>query len=177
MTTVATTAPHLLARRVAGSPLAWSRDLALVGGVTSTLAPLAAGNMAPAGYWQVAALTGLLTGALLGLAMPALVDAVRGRVPLLLLVLASPLVGLAWGATAGGLAGLPFGEANVLLGTAAGGAAGFIQLGWLWFPYLFQSVRRGRTWPILLTSLLTLPVATLLAIQAGFIVAFSGLIG
>lgn len=171
MTTAARTHPALLAPRVAGRPLAWARDMAFVGATTSAFAPWAAGNLAPSGYWQVSAVVGLVTGALLGLAMPALIDLVRGRVPLLLLVLGSVLLGAAWGGLTGGLAGLAFGGISAQLGVVAGAAAGGFQLGWFWFPYTFQSVRGGRTWPLLLTSLLTLPVATAAAVYTTLFLA------
>ena len=90
-------ATGLLRERVAGRPLAWSRDMALVGGLTSGFAPFAAGSLAPSGYAPTALVLGLLSGALLGLCMPALLEQVRGRVPLAGLLLLSPVAGFAWG--------------------------------------------------------------------------------
>ena len=160
-------ATGLLRERVAGRPLAWSRDMALVGGLTSGFAPFAAGSLAPSGYAPTALVLWLVTGALLGLCMPALLEQVRGRVPLAGLLLLSPVAGFAWGALAGGLAGLPFGSSSAILGFFCGGATGAVQLGWFWFPYTFQSVRRGRTWPVVASTLLSLPVATLVGVMTG----------
>ena len=122
-------ATGLLRERVAGRPLAWSRDIALVGGLTSGFAPFAAGSLAPSGYAPTALVLGLVTGALLGLCMPALLEQVRGRAPLAGLLLLSPVAGFAWGALAGGLAGLPFGSSSAILGFCCGWVCFFC----LWF--------------------------------------------
>jgi hypothetical protein len=165
-----TLAPH----PVTGSPLRWARDMALVGGGTSAFVPALVSGLAPDGYPISAALAGVVTGALLGLAMPTLLDVVRGKVPLPMLLLCSVGLGAAWGGVAGALAGLPFGAGNAALGLVAGSIAGAAQFGWWWFPYTFQTVRRGRTWPLLVASLFTLPLVSALSVWGTMILVLGG---
>lgn len=173
--------PTLAPHPVTGSPLRWARDMALVGGGTSAFVPALVSGLAPPGYPLAAAAAGVVTGALLGLAMPGLLDRVRGRVPLPALLVSSLLLGGAWGGVAGALAGLPFGVNNVVLGLMAGSIAGAAQFGWWWFPYTFQTVRGGRTWPLLVAAIFTLPLVSALsvwgtmAVVFGSGIAFSGL--
>jgi hypothetical protein len=157
-----------IGQRVGGSPAAWSRDLAIVVGATSAFAPAMAAGQLFAGYPISAMCIGAVTGAVLGAAMPALIDLVRGRVPLALVVAASLALGAVWGGLTGMLAGVPFGWDAAALGLAAGGAAGAVQLGGFWFPYTFQSVRGGRTWPVVVGALLVLPVSTAAAVAAAY---------
>ena len=171
--TAASRGTSVLRTRVAGSPLRWSRDLAFVGATTSGFAPLLATDLAPDGYAAVSTLVGLLTGGALGLVMPAALDRVRGRVPLLFLIAMAPLTGLAWGGLTGSLSGLPFGESSAILGLCAGGATGAMQLGWFWFPYTFQSVRRGSTWPVIALSVVALPFVSAAGIMATITVVMS----
>lgn len=163
-------APH----PVTGSPLRWARDMALVGGGTSAFVPALVSGLAPAGYPWVAAAVGLGTGALLGLAMPTLLDLVRGKVPLPVLLLCSVGLGAAWGGVAGALAGVPFGANNAGLGLIAGSIAGAAQFGWWWFPYTFQTVRGGRTWPLLVAAAFALPVVSALSVWGTMAVVFGG---
>lgn len=165
-----TLAPH----PVTGSPLRWARDMALVGGGTSAFVPALVSGLAPSGYPLAAALVGAVTGALLGLAMPTLLDLVRGKVPLPLLLVGSLLLGAAWGGVAGAMAGVPFGAGNAGLGLVAGSIAGAAQFGWWWFPYTFQTVRGGRTWPLLVAAVFTLPVVSALSVWGTMAVVLGG---
>lgn len=151
---VTSLAPH----PVTGHPLAWARDLALLGGGSSAALSLLLVGMVPVGFAPAVAVTAGLSGAALGLAMPTLLDAARGRVPLWLLAAAAPAVGGLWGGLAGAAAGLVVGGTAPALGAVAGAVAGAGQLGWFWFPYTFQTVRGGRTWPLLALAAVALPV-------------------
>lgn len=146
-----------LSRRT-GSPLAWARDLGLIGGVTSYVLPSMMGPIPPAGFAGWAGGLGALGGVLLGLAAPALLDLVRGRVAIRWLVLLAPLVGAAWGGSAGALAGLLTDPGSEILGLLAGGIAGAMQLGVWWFPYTFQTVRGARSWPVVVGALVVSPL-------------------
>jgi len=164
---------------VVGEPRTWSRDLALVGFVTGFAAPAACfGWFVSPAFCVLAAPVGGAIGALLGRAMPGLLDRVRGRVPIaLLLVILGPVLGALWGGMTGLGAGLAaqawyalvggtpalFGPELPVVGAAYGTAAGAVQLGWFWFPYTFQTVRRGRRWPVLAAAMLLAP-ATAFAI-------------
>lgn len=146
--------------RVTGHAGDWSRDLALVGGVTGATAP--AFMVFDPLYCLIAGIVGAVSGAALGLVLWRGLDAVRGVVPIPLLLLAVPLVGLGWGGLSGSVAGLiaaPVGtpEDSAGLGLGFGAVAAVLQLGWLWFPYTVQSVRRGWRWPLLLLACLVAP--------------------
>ena len=149
---------------ITGCPLLWCRDMALVGGATSATVPALVHEFTPSGYPLMAAVIGVVTGALLGLAMPRLLDRVRGRISLPILVLGSVMLGCFWGGATGALAGAPFGIPYVVLGLVAGGLAGAAQFGWWWFPYTVQTVRGGRTWPMLVAAVLALPFVTVVSI-------------
>jgi hypothetical protein len=148
----------IVATRVTGRPAAWARDMALVGGLTSAILPTMLSGVSPSMFGLYAGIAGAITGALLGAAMPAVLDRARRHVPLWALLMAGPLVGCAWGALAGGLGSLPFSGDTLALALISGGIAGALQFGWWWFPYTFQTVRGGRTWPVMLASFLALPV-------------------
>ena len=149
---------EVIARRITGRPLEWARDMALVGGITSATLPALLSNVAPTNFAIYAGIAGTLTGALFGALMPAALDRLRNRVPLWALLMAGPVIGCAWGGLAGALASLPFSSDTLRLGVLAGAIAGGLQFGWWWFPYTFQTVRGRRTWPVMLTAAVVLPL-------------------
>ncbi len=85
------------------------------------------------------------------------------------MLLGFPL-GFVWGAVTGGsgalmaqamglTASMVFGGPELLvLMTGVAGLAGALQFGLLWFPYTFQTVRRGRRWPLVVGAVLVTPV-------------------
>ena len=92
---------------VTGQPRVWARDMAIVGGVTSLLAPLPATILgATAGFIAVSAVTGALTGAGMGAAMPGLLERLRGRLPIPCLLALGPIPGAVWGGVVGSVGGL-----------------------------------------------------------------------
>lgn len=159
-------------QRVTGEPRLWGRDMAYLGGVTSLVCTGMGMTFSVSPQYVLAATAaGALTGGALGLAAPALLDQVRGRLPLAALVaVAGPLAGAAWGGLTGaiawGLAGGSPGMTGYSLGMSVTVAAiaGAIQLGWSWFPYTFQTVRREPRWPALLASTLLTPFVGIAAV-------------
>ena len=157
--------------RVTGAETHWSRDFALIGGVTSLVAPALAMPLGVSAlYVAAAALTGLLSGGLLGAAMPRMLDGMRGRVPLgVIFGLGGPVLGALWGASVGSVAYLVGHDFNILLSVGCASLAGAIQFGLCWFPYTFQTVRGGPRWPVVLAACLATPlvgIATVLAVFA-----------
>jgi len=148
-------------RPITGSPLAWARDLALLGGGSSFALSMLFTGMVPAGFPLAVGLVTGVTGGLVGLATPAALDAVRGRLSLRVLGLLAPIAGALWGGAAGATAAAVSGTAAWPLGLIAGAVAGGLQLGWFWLPYTVQTVRGGRTWPILVAATLALPLVAL----------------
>ena len=133
--------------RVTGRSLPWARDLALVAGASAGLAPLAIFGLGS--FALSATVVGVVSGGLIGLGAPRLLDAVRGRLPLTVLATLGLGIGALWGAGIGAVAGA---AEQTILGpsttTWAAALIGAVQLGVFWFPYTFQTVLRGRTWPI-----------------------------
>ena len=152
---------------VTGQPQVWARDMAIVGGVTSLLAPLPAialGSNAP--FIVITAVTGCLTGAALGTAMPGLLERVRGRVPLAVLMALGPLPGAVWGGVVGTMGGAFSGVmVPMWLCMIAASLAGAIQFGLFWFPYTFQTVRGARCWPVVLGACLATPIIGLITVM------------
>jgi hypothetical protein len=167
---------------ITGSPTAWARDLALLGGGTSLLLSMVLTGMVSSGAFPIwVGLASAAAGGSVGMVTPWVLDAVRGRVPLFVMALLAPVAGAVWGGGAGAVAGSIVGGENALLGLIAGAIAGGFQLGWWWFPYTVQTVRGGRTWLVMLGALAMLPVVawvtfvgTLLTIS--FLGAASGLV-
>lgn len=146
-------APH----PITGRPTAWARDLALLGGVSSFALSMLFTGMVPAGFPAAVGLVTGATGALVGLATPAALDRLRGRVSLWVLALLAPLAGAAWGGAAGAAAASLSNSAPWPLSLVAGALAGGLQLGWFWLPYTMQTVRGGRTWPVMVAAVFALP--------------------
>ena len=161
---------------ITGRPDRWARDLAAVGACTSAVAPALVMGLSV--YTLIAAVVGAVTGAALGASMPALLDRVRGRVPIPALLLAGPALGAVWGGAVGGAASLALLDVTInngfhmtpnglfLLSVLTAAIGGALQFGLFWFPYTFQTVRGGRTWPVVLGACLMTPVvgaATIIA--------------
>ena len=160
---------------VTGVPMVWARDFALIGGVTSLVAPLLGmGFGVSAAYVATATAAGAATGGALGAAMPTLLERVRGRVPLWVLALLGPVLGAAWGATVGATADVLSGTGMLQLSLITAGTAGAVQLGLTWFPYTFQTVRGGRRWPVVLGAMFVAPLAAFISIIAAISAATGG---
>ncbi len=155
---------HDPARTGDGQALAWARDFAIVGGVSSFLTPfIMAGEFLGARYLVFAAAGGIVGGFVLGLLFAYLTGASRAdarKVPLWVVALAAPLLGGLWGASVGFVAALGLGRGGwdaVYLSMYLAAIAGALQLGWFWVGYLFARVRRHPTWPVVVAACL-LPV-------------------
>ena len=164
---------------VTGQPRVWARDMAIVGGVTSLLAPLPAILLgATAGFIVVSSVTGSLTGAAMGAAMPGLLERLRGRLPIPLLLVMGPIPGAVWGGVVGLMGGLLSGVSVPLtVCVAAAAVAGAIQFGLFWLPYTVQTVRRGSLWPVVLGACLATPligiatIMTVLSVLSPFLIS------
>ena len=159
---------------VVGDTRTWSRDLALVGGVTGFAAPTAMfGWLVSPAFCVAAGPAGAAIGWALGRFIPWLLERVRGRVPIpVLLLLLGPALGAFWGGGTGLVAGLLaelwyastgsepalFAGTLPILGASFGLVAGAVQLGWFWFPYTFQTVRRAPRWPVMALAMLLAPL-------------------
>ena len=157
-----TTAPTRTApAQITGSAKNWALDLAIVGGISSFVAPMSLVLFSPAIYLLepllafavVASVVGSASGAALGLVMPSYLNLVRKRVPLPLLVVGHPIIGALWGGLAGLVAatftvGLWFAVFPTLLAAMVGA----LQFGWLWLPYTIQTVMGGMRWPLVALS-------------------------
>jgi hypothetical protein len=148
----------LTTARIPGSPARWARDGALFGTITCVVVPGCLVGIVGLPYVAAAGALGAVTGGLLGLAAPTLLDALRGQLPLALMLSLAPVFGAAWGGAVALVAGLAVDHPMWWLGLVSGGVAGAVQVGLWWFPYTFQSVRRGRTWPVLVGAAFTAPV-------------------
>ncbi len=159
---------HVPTRRVTGDAARWARDFALLGAFSGGGAILGFFGSVDAGLAVTAAVTGMATGAVLGAAMPSVLDVVRKRLPIKVLMFLGLPVGAVWGATTGvsamALAGNPqtFGGGvpmDMLFTVMAlvAGLAGALMFGAVWFPYTFQTVRGGRTWPVVAGACLLTP--------------------
>ena len=143
-----------------GAPLAWARDLALVGAVTT----LALGAVTPLSWWTVlaAASLAMIGGAALGAVVPRLLHRRVRRKPLVLLALAAVGLGACWGGGAGYLAahltGGPWVRTTELAATATAA-----QLGWLWLPLVLRRARGRSTVAYVLAACAAAPVASYLA--------------
>jgi len=140
--------------------------MAIVGGVTSFLAPLPAivlGATAP--FIGVSAMTGCLTGAVLGAAMPGILERLRGRIPLAGLMALGPIPGAVWGGVVGAV-GFAFSGVTVplVLCVLAASLAGAIQFGLFWLPYTVQTVRGGPLWPVVLGACMATPIIGIVTI-------------
>lgn len=143
-----------------GQPRTWARDMAIVGGVTSLLAPVPALLLgATVSFLGVSAVAGCLSGAALGAAMPGLLDRLRGRLPLHCLMLLGPIPGALWGGVVGTV-GFAFSGVTVplLLCVLAGSLAGAIQFGLFWLPYTVQTVRGAPQWPVVVGACMATPL-------------------
>ena len=166
--------------RVTGVPALWARDMAIVGGVTSGIAPMPALALgATAGFIGGTAVAGALTGAALGAMMPVALERLRGRLPLSVLMVLGPLPGALWGALVGTagfyLSGISSTPLVLCVGCAA--LAGAIQFGLFWFPYTFQTVRDGRRWPVVLGACLGAPLIGVLTVVLTIVGIKSNIIG
>ncbi|MFT5679110.1 MAG: hypothetical protein ACI8RZ_000014 [Myxococcota bacterium] len=152
--------------QVTGRPAHWARDMAIVGGVTASLAPLPALALgATAAFIGGTAVTGAVTGAALGAVMPGVLERVRGRLPLPVLMVLGPIPGALWGGIVGAvgfaLSGVGVPLALCVLCAALAGA---VQFGLFWFPYTFQTVRGARRWPVVLGACAVTPMIGLLTV-------------
>ena len=174
MTTALTKQSASPPAQITGSAKHWARDMAIVGGVTSFIAPMSALLLSSSAqfmlfdlmlsYAMVASFLGAASGALLGLAMPTYLNLVRKWLPLPVLFVGHPIIGAIWGGTVGLLAAIP--SVGVVLGVLPallGAIVGALQFGWLWFPYTFQTVLDGRRWPLVALSGVVALVAPWLA--------------
>lgn len=153
-----------LPTRVTGSSWAWTRDVAVLGGATGWLAPGAVLSFTDP-IALVGGLVGLATGASLGAMLPRLLEMMRGSLPIPLLLVAGVVGGALWGALVGAVTATVLGTATFAgFGAAAGALTAGLQFGWFWFPYTFQTVRRGRTWPVLAAACGMAPAIGWLAI-------------
>lgn len=145
--------------RRTGHPRQWSRDLGLIGGVTSLAAPSMAvvAGLAPIAYAPIAGIIGASTGAAIGMVMPALLDLCRRRIPIPILWVLGVVLGGCWGAVVGLFAAALVTPQLLLVSVFAAMVGGAMQFGGVWFPYAFQTVRRGRTWPVVLSACLASP--------------------
>ena len=133
----------------------WARDLAIIGGVTSVVAPAFAG-MTILQYLVTAGLTGAATG----LALGALLGGMQARllrVPLWLLVLGALVAGGIWGGATGAAAGasiarLEYGGIYLAFSAICGAICGAAQLGWLYVPYANASATGRSTAPLVLAA-------------------------
>lgn len=130
----------------------WARDLAVIGGVSSFVAPASVGlSDLVSGFAPAAAVAGALVGAGLGAIAPRALSRVRA-IPIPILLIGGLGVGSLWGAAAGLAGAVYFGSFDFLVGFSAlaGGVAGAIQLGWFWLPYVKRRIARRSTWPLVL---------------------------
>jgi hypothetical protein len=155
-------------QRVTGREGDWARELALIGGTTSLVAPaMAIPLMVSPWFALVAGLVGAVSGAMLGATMPTVLDAMRQRVPPGLLLLGfGPVVGAMWGASVGGIAATLVPGHPLELAVASAAIAGALQLGLCWLPYTMLTVLQKRRWPAIVTAIVGTPVVGLLTIVA-----------
>lgn len=131
---------------------AFARDFALVGALSSLLAPaLVVRGAFGLGYLAASTAAGLLFGALVG-ALTATVLGRLGRVPLSLLFLAGPTLGLAWGAAVGASSGLVLPEDWWTVSMAFASVCAAVQFGWFWLPYTVRRVRGKSAWPLVVLA-------------------------
>lgn len=151
---------------VTGEARDWARDMAIVGGVTASLAPLPALALgATVAFIGGTAVTGAVTGAALGAAMPGVLERLRGRLPLSVLMVLGPLPGALWGGTVGAVGFALSGVGTPLaLCVLCAAIAGALQFGLFWFPYTFQTVRGAARWPVVLGACALTPLIGLLTV-------------
>ncbi len=157
--------PPQFPARVTGSPRRWALDFAIIGGVTSVLAPLFAFGSpvfaVAAGFW------GAATGMAIGRLLPETLERVRGRFPIPVLLALGVPIGAVWGGVTGALAGLTLGSADTaLFGAMVASVAGAVQFGWLWFPYTFLTVLNRTTIPVVAAACVVAPTLGWLGIMA-----------
>ena len=145
-----------------GSPLAWGRDLAVLGAVSGVSASAGVGIM-DGGFLSAASLAGLLCGFFLGLEMPYFLESARRRLSLSAIAVRCIAVGGATGAFMGLLSAHSVGE--VFVGPfAVAGIAGALQFGWFWLPYTVLTVLGRRTWPVVVAACVMSPLLGALAL-------------
>ena len=146
-----------------GNPLVWARDFAIVGAVSSFLAPwLVVQQAFGLTYLGASAAMGGLFGGVLGLALPRILTKL-GKIPFwALLFTLGPALGLLWGAAVGASSGQVLGEDLWVLSTMFAAPAAAAQLAWMWLPYTVLRAKGKRTWP-LIGFACAMPVAGLVA--------------
>jgi hypothetical protein len=169
-------APRALPAPLTGAPATWSRDWAIVGGVTGYLAPAGAMFGATAHPWLVACTaTFVLGGAILGQIVPRLLERSRGRVPLTVVGVVLPptlvLLGMLWAGLAAAWVGAPVGPAAIFGAVAAG-----FQVGVFWLPYTVAAVLDRPRWPVVIAACMVAPLLGFVArvIFAWLYVTFTG---
>lgn len=145
-----------------GRAAEWARDLALVGGVTATIAPLLTLDARHAVRFAPAAvIVAVATGLALGRVAPSLFSRHVRRLPIPLLLGAGFGLGAFWGAAAG-LAGALASGLTPGYWTGVAGRCGAMVLGILWLPYLLAHVRGRATWPLVALACVLGPSAAAL---------------
>lgn len=147
-----------------GNPLVWARDFAVVGAVSSFLAPwLVVQEAFGMTYLVASAAMGGVFGAVLGLALPRILTKL-GKIPFwALLFTLGPALGLLWGAAVGASSGQVLEHDMWVLSTMFAAPAAAAQLAWMWLPYTVLRARGKRTWPLIAFAC-ALPVAGLVAL-------------
>lgn len=151
--------------RALGSARRWSSDLALIGAASSFLAPFTIFGWSWVGYPVIAGVLGAVSGGVLGPVLRRLFHGVLGKTKVAPLLIAGLGVGAAWGAfvAAGAAAVLTLLEGSgylfsiIPLAAVCGAAAGAVQLGWFWLPYLLRRAHGRSVWPVLLGASLLAP--------------------
>ncbi len=161
-----------------GSARSWSRDLAIVGGLSSLMATggalLLNVQVVTLGYVLLATLAGTFTGALMGPLNRRLLTRKLGTVKIYKLLALGLLAGGVWGGATGALAGLYFypfrrlGSLAFFASVIVAGAAGALQYFWFWLPYTVRRAKKRSTWPILLSAAVLAPAMGLFGVFAFF---------
>jgi hypothetical protein len=147
-----------------GNPWTWARDFALVGGVSSFLAPyLVVRDHYGMDYIALSTAMGIGFGAVLGLVLPRILTRM-GQIPFwALLFTLGPSLGLLWGAAVGASSGQILKADMWMVSTLFAAPAAAFQFGWLWLPYTVVRAREKRAWPLVAFACV-MPVAGLVAV-------------
>ncbi|MBT3220101.1 MAG: hypothetical protein HN348_13510 [Proteobacteria bacterium] len=133
--------------------LLWIRDWAILGGLTSTLAP-APMMFLGGGIGQfviVAAVAGTLTGALVGLLVRLFLGQAPKRSWIALSAILCPPALATWGSSVAGIAAASFDTELIFVAMPCGSVAAFVQLSWFAPLYAWLALRGYARWPIVLT--------------------------